>query len=139
MNGQWFPKQTIQFQGGPNVLSVSPPTGYSFTMTAGDFGDGSFGYTPSPLTGSISNEPIPGQILALIQSGTGATVIYFLDDIFDLLTGKHLYVDSVDLGLPAGGDWEAAELIPGTWFTGGLWENPTPIFEDEGVYFVEIK
>lgn len=86
-------------------------------------------------TGSISQEPIPGQTLRQFISSFGTTNIKFEGNIAALLSGLTVYVDGVSYASGFSG-WSydgGGGATVGTWASGG------PIFVASSVYAVEIK
>lgn len=115
---------------------AAAPSGYSFTMTAGQ----AFGFVNGYSTGgdlgafgSIDQEPISGQTLAaLFELGGGDGSINFDGDIVSIVSGLTVWVDSVEY--PFDSDWVFADG-----FTAGEWTGSGPAFVNTNMYFVEIK
>lgn len=86
-------------------------------------------------TGSISQEPIPGQTLRQFVSSLGTTNIKFEGDVTALVSGKDVYVDGVSYASGfSGWSYDGGDgATVGTWASGG------PIFVASSVYAVEIK
>lgn len=110
--------------------------GYSFNMTAGDFGGSIQGYSDGnllPAFGSIDAEPVSGETLvALIDQGSGSGGIVFTGDLLAEFTGLSVYVDSVEY--PFDTDWSNEGGV-----TQAGWSSSGPDFVNTTVYFIEIK
>lgn len=117
---------------------VPPPpirvgSAYACTLTAATLVFAT-GYI-SGGTGSISQEPIPGQTLRQFVSSLGTTNIKFEGDVTALVSGKDVYVDGVSYASGfSGWSYDGGDgATVGTWASGG------PIFVASSVYAVEIK
>lgn len=112
--------------------------GYSFTMTAGAF-DILRGYMDD-LAGSINAEPIPGHSVAiLVSSQLGGAQLAIRGDAVALMTGKTVRIDDVEY-VDGWSGWSLDDSDPEAIFTFCSWTSGhEPAFEDESVYFVEIK
>ena len=118
------------------AIDAAPPSGYSFNMTAGDPNGSIQGYSNGsllPAFGSIDAEPISGETLLYLATGSIANEMRFDGDIVSLLSGLTVWVDSVEY--PGNGDWF---LSSGDTFM--VWSAPNaPVFVDTTMYFIEIK
>lgn len=137
-DGQFFPGQLIQFDGG----FVAPPAGGGggVTMTAGDSGFYvGFLAATNPYgggaMGSLSGEPLVGQSCAGLvdELGAGQTLIYFVGDCAALLTGKSVTVNGTPYLLQDVGyegyfsGYTDAALVYGS-----------PLFANAGVYTITV-
>lgn len=112
---------------------------YSFNLTAGNFAGSVFGYSNdligSPF-GSIDGEPIDGTNYLKGMISGSLNAIVFEGDATTLVTGKTVWVDSVEYVFDDA-DWAydgGEDHTIGSWDTGG------PDFSGgAGPYFVEIK
>ena len=118
---------------------VPPPpirvgSAYACTLTAATLVFAT-GYISGGSTGSINQEPIPGQTLRQFVSSLGTTNIKFEGDVTALVSGKDVYVDSVSYASGfSGWSYDGGDgATVGTWASGG------PIFVASSVYAVEIK
>jgi hypothetical protein len=105
-------------------------------MTAGDFMGIAQGYSTAVAIGSIDQEPIPGEILAGLVSGSAVNEIVFDGDVTAIVAGLTVWVDSVeypfdtDWVYDGGNDWTIAQ-----WAS----SSTAPPFVNTNMYFVEIK
>lgn len=79
-------------------------SGYSCTVTVGNYSSALFGYEKAPGTyggfGSINVEPIAGQTLALCYCNHWTLFsVAFVGDISATLAGLHVWWDGVDYGI----------------------------------------
>lgn len=118
---------------------VPPPpirvvSAYACTLTAATLVFAT-GYISGGSTGSINQEPIPGQTLRQFVSSFGTTSIKFEGNIAALLSGLTVYVDGVSYASGfSGWSYDGGDgATVGTWASGG------PIFVASSVYAVEIK
>jgi hypothetical protein len=124
------------------LSGASDPTGYSFSMTAGNTGGVAFGYARSGDSigigpfGSINAEPIPGQTLDDVLSLSGNSYVIFAGDQTALLTGLTVWVDSVGYGAGDGGDWAYDSDNDRTVV---VWSSGGPVFADGVTYSIEIR
>ena len=123
----------VAFFVAPPPIRISSASGYTFTMTAGTLVFVT-GYI-SGGTGSISQQPIPGQTLRQFVSSFGTTNIKFEGNIAALLSGLTVHVGGVSYAAGfSGWSYNGGEgATVGTWASGG------PIFVASSVYAVEIK
>lgn len=114
------------------------PSGYSFTMTAGNYFGAIQGYGNSPsegfVFGEIDDEPIPAHSLGILCSGA-LNQCGFHGDVLSLVSGKTVWVEGVPFPFD-GADWL---YYPESGNTGGIWVSSGPVFVENGVYFIEIK
>lgn len=119
------------------------PTGYSFTMVAGDYFSLYSGYLSSagsgggPPVGSIDAEPIPGHPLYqfLVINGQYFGSFGFGGDALAALAGKSVWVSGIeypfdDIDWTYDGDLDA---------TLGVWGTGTPALVPGLTYFCEVK
>jgi len=93
------------------------------------------GYISGGSTGSINQEPIPGQTLRQFVSSLGTTNIKFEGNIAALLSGLTVHVGGVSYAAGFSG-WS---YDGGDGATVGSWASGGPIFVASSVYAVEIK
>lgn len=115
------------------------PPGFSFNMTAGDLGGAAQGYADetSAGIGSIDAEPIPGETLQFLVTGTVINGINFHGDVLGSVTGRSVWVDSIQYPFDLS-DWaydSDNDVTGATWNTG----VGAPVFVNTVSYFVEIK
>ena len=113
----------------------APGGGYSFTMTAGEYGFGINGYSNGVFGnfGSIDHEPIPGETLvAFASDGASVFAIAIMGDARALVEGLDVWVDGVPLGISEewffDGDYTGIETL-----------SASPTFIPDEEYFIEIK
>lgn len=110
--------------------------GGGVTLTAGNLG-GFVGYSNGSYSffsafGSISAEPIVGQVLAALFSG-GSDEVVFSGDATAALAGLTVWVNGVEYPFD-GPDWE----FDGE-FTAASWVSAGPTFVNGVAYSIEIK
>lgn len=123
----------VAFFVPPPPPPIRAGSAYACTLTAATLGFVT-GYI-SGGTGSISQEPIPGQTLRQFVSSFGTTNIKFEGNIAALLSGLTVHVDGVSYAAGFSG-WS---YNGGDGATVGTWASGGPIFVASSVYAVEIK
>lgn len=122
----------VAFFVPPPPIRIS--SAYACTLTAGTLVFVT-GYISGGSTGSINQEPIPGQTLRQFVSSFGTTNIKFEGNIAALLSGLTVHVGGVSYAAGfSGWSYDGGDgATVGTWASGG------PIFVASSVYAVEIK
>ena len=124
----------VAFFVPPPPIRISSASGYTCTLTAGTFVFAK-GYISGGSTGSINQEPIPGQTLRQFISSFGTTNIKFEGNIAALLSGLTVYV----AGVSYASNFSGWSYNGGDGATVGTWASGGPIFVASSVYAVEIK
>lgn len=112
-----------------------PPSYYSFNMTAADIAGGVFQGYLKATGGSIDAEPVTGHDLYYCIYTSGVNIIALVGDCTGLMAGLHLYVDGVDYGLGALGDWVFSSGYTLLEFV----SDSGPVFVPTVSYFIEFK
>ena len=113
-------------------------SGYSFTMTAGDFSGSIQGYSNGTFIdtfGSIDVEPLPGNPLLTFFGGSLTNGIGFQGDCLSQLSGKSVWIDGVEYPFNDS-DWTYDADNDNT---GGVWTANTITFTPTQTYSIEIK
>lgn len=113
--------------------------GYSFNMTAGDFSGVIQGYADATSVniGSIDAEPITGETLQFLLTGSAGNGISFHGDVTASVSGKSVWVDGVQYPFDLA-DWnyDSENDVTGAGWNAG---PGAPVFANTQSYFVEIK